>query len=110
MRIHLGLRYFPTALDGGLPRPAARHPRQVFAQHIDDGRKHKKQADPDTPIAMRPFPVRTLAILNTVWMRSSVPVVSALDLIYWLHAAPSISSYESPASPGRACRCTACAR
>src|ERR1022692_4300855 len=45
-----------------------------------------------------------------IWMRSSMPVVSALDLIYWLHAAPSISSYESPASPGRACRCTACAR
>jgi len=61
----------------------ARPPRQVIAHHIDNyGRKHRNYTDPETPITMRPFPVRTMAIMNTVVILTSVPVVIVLLLIH----------------------------
>src|ERR1035441_1570170 len=46
---------------------AGRHHRQVIGSYIDkNGRKHKKQADPETPIMMRTFPVRTTVMMALI--------------------------------------------
>src|ERR1039457_3730469 len=69
-----------------MPRLAVRQPRQVVAQEIDDdGRKHKKQADPDTPVKMRTFPVRTVLRMNALGNRLFVPATIVLTLTHWFH-------------------------
>src|ERR1019366_10293991 len=46
---------------------AGRHHRQVIGSYIDkNGRKHKKQADPETPIMMRTLPVRTTVMMALI--------------------------------------------
>src|ERR1035437_2889861 len=46
---------------------AGRHHRQVIGSYIDkNGRKHKKQADPETPIMMRTFPVRMTVMMALI--------------------------------------------
>src|ERR1035438_5252423 len=68
-----------------MPRLGVRHPRQVIAQEIDnDGREHKKQTDPDTPIQMRASPVRMVDIVNAVANRLFVPAVIVLTLTHWV--------------------------
>ena len=67
---------------------AVRQERQVIAHDIDRyGRKHKDQADPETPVTMRTLPVgRTLVVMNTVVLRPFVPVVTVVTLIHWFCA------------------------
>ena len=124
-------RFLPYSADRPWSRAlrlAARPPRQVIAHHIGNhGHKHQNHGDPQTPIMMRMFPVRTMeAMMNTVAIRTFVLVVTVLCLIHEIAAFPipsrmisgrrcyrsaaSTSSSGFPASPGRACRCNACAR
>src|ERR1017187_4336088 len=60
-----------------LLRLAARPPRQVIAHHVGKhGHQHQTHGDPQTPIIMRMFPVRTMeAMMNTVAIWIYVRVV-----------------------------------
>jgi hypothetical protein len=80
-----------------LPRLAVRHPCQVIAQEIDnDGRQHKKQADPDTPIKMRAFPVRMMHMMNAVADRLFVPPLVVFTLTHWVPCFLDVISDSSP--------------
>jgi hypothetical protein len=63
---------------------AARAPRQVARHHIGKQRyKHQTHGDPQTPIMMRMFPVRTMeAMRNTFAIRTILLVVTVLYLIH----------------------------
>jgi hypothetical protein len=67
-----------------LPRLAERPPRQVITHHIDShSHKHQNHSDPQTPIMMRMFPVRTMeAMMNAVVIRTSMPAVTVLYPIH----------------------------
>jgi hypothetical protein len=57
--------------------------RQIIARDIDrNGSEHEKQADPDTPILMRPFPIRALAAMNAFAPLPFVPGVTVVTLIH----------------------------
>lgn len=56
----------------------ARDQRQVIAHDINrQGRKYKNHSNPEAPIAMRAFPVRTVTMMN------GIAVMSVLHLIHW---------------------------
>jgi len=56
-----------------LPLSITMPPSQVIGHQVNNhGRKHQEQPDPDTPITMRTSPVRTMAMMNTVAMRTAV--------------------------------------
>jgi hypothetical protein len=97
---------FPLFSDGAgqrLLRLASRPQRQVIAHHIDNhGRKHQKQCDPEFPIMMRAFPVRTMALMNMVVILLAGMAVTALILTHGLPA----FSIPSPMISGRRCYCS----
>src|ERR1700691_5916118 len=66
-----------------VPCPAPRHPRQVVAQDIDGyGRQTEKQADPDSPIAMRTSPVGTMTKMRAAVLRPFVPRVTVVTFAH----------------------------
>ena len=58
--------------------------RRVIAQDIDrDGREHKDQADPDTPIVVRALPVGIRLMMSALASRRSVLVRAMLLFAHW---------------------------
>jgi hypothetical protein len=88
--------------DGALRRrlrPTARKRSEVLAHHIDeDGHKDKTDGDPNTPITMRTFPVRT-SILKTMGLRPSVKVMTLLTIIHWFPSFSILSQIFSHSHP-----------
>jgi len=71
-----------------LPWSRAWAQRQVPAHNIDNhGHKHQHNANPETPITMRTFPVRNITAMNTVMLRLR-PMVAT-----FAHLQPSLLSH-----------------
>lgn len=67
-------------------RVPARNQRQVDTRHIDEQRnRDKEHANPETPIAMGAFPVRTMVLVNIVLVRSFL-VMRVRPLTHWVPA------------------------
>ena len=67
-----------------LPDVSPGNERQVIAQDIDrDCREHKDQADPDTPIVVRAFPVRIRLMMSALASRRSMLVGTVWLLAHW---------------------------
>src|SRR5580693_9294318 len=73
----------PLLSDGARQRlrgMSARHQRQVVAHDIKgDGCKHQNHADDETPVLMRPFPIRAVGTGDAAASRS--PFVSRVTVV-----------------------------
>jgi hypothetical protein len=68
---------------------AAGPPRQVIGDYINTyRRKHQDQGDPETPIAMRAFPVWAMVLMNNVAIRVFLLVAA---VFYLSHCFPAFS-------------------
>jgi hypothetical protein len=64
-------------------RVPARNQRQIDTRHINEQRnRDKEDANPETPIAMGAFPIRTMVMVNIVLVRSFL-VMRVRALTHW---------------------------